>query len=291
MITFQSIEQMLEAASESGLPLWECIQASDCRQQGVSAEVSWRRMSTLFETMTAADAGYREEDRSHSGLSGGDGGKMARYGQETGDGSLCGVFFSEVIAGALRMGECNACMKRIVAAPTAGACGVIPAVLLPYQRRFGTADETMVQALYIASGFGMIIAERAFISGAAGGCQAEIGSAAAMAAPALVFLQGGAGEQMAHACAMALKNLLGLACDPVGGLVEVPCVKRNVIGAMSALSAAQMALAGIESRVPPDQVLDAMRRVGQSLPPSLRETGRGGLAATPFGQQYKPEGA
>ena len=110
MITFQSIEQMLEAASESGLPLWECIQASDCRQQGVSAEVSWRRMSTLFETMAAADAGYREEDRSHSGLSGGDGGKMARYGQEPGDGSLCGGFFSEVIAGALRMGECNACV-------------------------------------------------------------------------------------------------------------------------------------------------------------------------------------
>lgn len=291
MITFQSIEQMLKAAEESGLSLWECIQASDCRQQGISTELSWRRMSTLFETMAAADAGYQEEDRSNSGLSGGDGGKMSRYAQEHGDDSLCGAFFSEVIAGALRMGECNACMKRIVAAPTAGACGVIPAVLLPYQRRYHTADETMVQALYIASGFGMIIAERAFISGAAGGCQAEIGSAAAMAAPALTFLQGGSGEQMANACAMALKNLLGLACDPVGGLVEVPCVKRNVIGAMSALSAAQMALAGIESRVPPDQVLDAMRRVGQSLPPSLRETGRGGLAITPFGQQYKPEGA
>ena len=291
MITFQSIEQMLQTAEESGQPLWGCIQLSDCRQQGISAEHSWQRMRTLWETMAAADADYREEDRSNSGLSGGDGGKMSRYAQETGNDSLCGAFFSEVIAGALRMGECNACMKRIVAAPTAGACGVIPAVLLPCQRRYGTADETMILALYIASGFGMIIAERAFISGAAGGCQAEIGSAAAMAAPALVFLQGGTGEQMANACAMALKNLLGLACDPVGGLVEVPCVKRNVIGAMSALSAAQMALAGIESRVPPDQVLDAMRRVGQSLPPSLRETGRGGLAITPFGQKYKPEGA
>ena len=180
-------------------------------------------------------------------------------------------------------------MKRIVAAPTAGSCGVLPAVLLPCRRRYDYSDETMVQALYVASGFGMSIAERAFIAGAEGGCQAEVGSAAAMAAASLVFLQGGSGEQMAHACAMALKNLLGLACDPVGGLVEVPCVKRNVIGAMSALSAAQMALAGIVSRVPPDQVIDAMRRVGQSLPPSLRETGRGGLAATPFGQKYRPE--
>lgn len=289
MINFQSIQQMLQAATEHDMPLWECIQASDCRQQGIDRETSWRRMSTLLTAMTQADEGYREEDRSPSGLSGGDGGKMTRYGQETGDDSLCGAFFSEVIAGALRMGECNACMKRIVAAPTAGSCGVLPAVLLPCRRRYGYSDETMVQALYVASGFGMIIAERAFIAGAEGGCQAEVGSAAAMAAASLVFLQGGSGEQMGHACAMALKNLLGLACDPVGGLVEVPCVKRNVIGAMSALSAAQMALAGIVSRVPPDQVIDAMRRVGQSLPPSLRETGRGGLAATPFGQKYRPE--
>ena len=171
------------------------------------------------------------------------------------------------MAGALRMGECNACMKRIVAAPTAGACGVLPAVLLPCARHFSLSREQLVQALYVASGFGMVIAARASISGAEGGCQAEIGSAAAMAA----------------------KNLLGLVCDPVGGLVEVPCVKRNVIGAMDALSAAQMALAGIESRVPPDQVLDAMAEVGRSLPPSLRETGKGGLAATPFGMAYAPK--
>ena len=192
---------------------------------------------------------------------------MARYAQR--EHTLCGPFLSQVMAGALRMGECNACMKRIVAAPTAGACGVLPAVLLPYEKEFG--------------------ASRASISGAEGGCQAEIGSAAAMAAPALVHLQGGTPEQMANACAMAVKNLLGLVCDPVGGLVEVPCVKRNVIGAMDALSAAQMALAGIESRVPPDQVLDAMAEVGRSLPHTLRETGKGGLAATPFGQQYAPK--
>ncbi|MCI9157229.1 MAG: L-serine ammonia-lyase, iron-sulfur-dependent, subunit alpha [Lawsonibacter sp.] len=283
---FTSIEQMLRDTERSGLPLWKSIQLSDCQRQDITSEASWARMSAMLEAMTQSDESYRESDRSRSGLVGGDGGKMAAYGQ--GD-TLCGPLITDVIAGALRMGECNACMKRIVAAPTAGACGVLPAVLLPYRRHFGADSEALVQALYVASGFGMVIAARASISGAEGGCQAEIGSAAAMAAPALVHLQGGTPEQMAHACAMAVKNLLGLVCDPVGGLVEVPCVKRNVIGAMDALSAAQMALAGIASRVPPDQVLDAMAEVGRSLPHTLRETGKGGLAATPFGLEYAPK--
>lgn len=285
MITFDSLEQMLLDTKQSGLPLWENVLQSDCRAQNITRKQSLSKMTGLLDAMIHADESYRAEDRSASGLSGGAGGKMSDYAKGR---TLCGPFLSEVMAGALRMGECNACMKRIVAAPTAGACGVLPAVLLPYARQFGASKEQLVQALYIASGFGMVIAHRASISGAEGGCQAEIGSAAAMAAPALVHLQGGTPEQMAHACAMAVKNLLGLVCDPVGGLVEVPCVKRNVIGAMDALSAAQMALAGIESRVPPDQVLDAMAEVGRSLPHTLRETGKGGLAATPFAQQYAP---
>ncbi|WP_435321770.1 L-serine ammonia-lyase, iron-sulfur-dependent, subunit alpha [Muriventricola aceti] len=284
---FTSIQQMLEETSSSGLPLWDAIRQADCQRQGISPQQSWDKMATMLQAMEDADRSYQETDRSHSGLSGGDGGKMARYIRA--GKPLCGPFLSEVMAGALRMGECNACMKRIVAAPTAGACGVLPAVLLPYARQFQAEADRLVEALYVASGFGMVIAARASISGAEGGCQAEIGSAAAMAAPALVHLQGGTPEQMANACAMAVKNLLGLVCDPVGGLVEVPCVKRNVIGAMDALSAAQMALAGIESRVPPDQVLDAMREVGQSLPHTLRETGKGGLAATPFGLRYTPK--
>ena len=287
MIDFTSIEQMLRDTRESGLPLWENILRSDCEREAISREDSLHKMSGMLQAMIQADESYREEDRSHSGLVGGDGGKMSRYAAS--GNALCGPFLSDVMAGALRMGECNACMKRIVAAPTAGACGVLPAVLLPYRRHFGADEETLVQALYVAAGFGMILAERASISGAEGGCQAEIGSAAAMAAPAVVFLQGGTPDQMANACAMAVKNLLGLVCDPVGGLVEVPCVKRNVIGAMDALSAAQMALAGIESRVPADQVLDAMAEVGQSLPHTLRETGKGGLAATPFGMQDAPK--
>lgn len=286
MITFDSLEQMLLDTKQSGLPLWENILQSDYRAQNITREQSLSKMTGLLDAMIHADESYRAEDRSASGLSGGAGGRMSDYAKGE---TLCGPFLSEVMAGALRMGECNACMKRIVAAPTAGACGVLPAVLLPYARQFGASKEQLVQALYVASGFGMVIAHRASISGAEGGCQAEIGSAAAMAAPALVHLQGGTPEQMAHACAMAVKNLLGLVCDPVGGLVEVPCVKRNVIGAMDALSAAQMALAGIESRVPPDQVLDAMAEVGRSLPHILRETGKGGLAATPFAQQYAPK--
>ena len=287
MIEFTSIQQMLEETSSSGLPLWDAIRQADCQRQGISPQQSWDKMAAMLQAMEDADRSYQETDRSHSGLSGGDGGKMARYIRA--GKPLCGPVLSEVMAGALRMGECNACMKRIVAAPTAGACGVLPAVLLPYARQFQAEADRLVEALYVASGFGMVIAARASISGAEGGCQAEIGSAAAMAAPALVHLQGGTPEQMANACAMAVKNLLGLVCDPVGGLVEVPCVKRNVIGAMDALSAAQMALAGIESRVPPDQVLDAMREVGQSLPHTLRETGKGGLAATPFGLRYTPK--
>ena len=288
MIDFTSIQQMLEDTKTSGLPLWQNIMVSDCARQGIDRTLSWGQMERLLDAMEQADRDYRDTDRSVSGLVGGDGGKMVRYGG--GSDTLCGPFLSEVMAGALRMGECNACMKRIVAAPTAGSCGVLPAVLLPCGRRFGLPREQLIRALYVAAGFGMVIANRASISGAEGGCQAEVGSAAAMAAAALVFLMGGTDEMMANACAMAVKNLLGLVCDPVGGLVEVPCVKRNVIGAMDALSAAQMALAGITSRVPPDQVLDAMREVGDALPHSLKETGKGGLAATHFGKQYAPEG-
>ena len=234
--------------------------------------------------MVQADESYQAQDRSHSGLSGGDGAKMTLYA--AGD-PLCGPLLSQVMAGALRMGECNACMKRIVAAPTAGACGVLPAVLVPLYRRGTVDEEAIVRALYVAAGIGAVVGYRASISGASGGCQAEVGTAAAMAAGALVDLRGGGPEQIGHAVAMALKNLMGLVCDPVAGLVEVPCVKRNVIGAVNAVSAADMALAGIESRVPVDQVIDCMGDVGRRLPVELRETALGGLAATPFGQSVK----
>ena len=189
---------------------------------------------------------------------------------------------------ALLRASCAVCTK-LGAAPTAGACGVLPAVLVPLYRR-GTGDEeAIVRALYVAAGTGAVVGYRASISGASGGCQAEVGTAAAMAAGALVDLRGGGPEQIGHAVAMALKNLMGLVCDPVAGLVEVPCVKRNVIGAVNAVSAADMALAGIESRIPVDQVIDCMGDVGHRMPEEFRETALGGLAATPIGQMVKQQ--
>ena len=194
-----------------------------------------------------------------------------------------------VVEKAVKMGESNACMKRIVAAPTAGACGVVPAVFLTLQEKLGFREEKMVEALYVAVGIGGVIAGRAFIAGASGGCQAEIGSASAMAAGGVAYLLGGEGEQIVHAAAMAMKNLLGLACDPVAGLVEVPCVKRNVIGAVNALTSADMAMVGIVSKIPPDEVIDAMRSIGLAIPSCIRETGQGGLAATPTGLRIAQE--
>ncbi|MCD7805764.1 MAG: L-serine ammonia-lyase, iron-sulfur-dependent, subunit alpha, partial [Lachnospiraceae bacterium] len=192
-----------------------------------------------------------------------------------------------VMERAVKMGESNACMKRIVAAPTAGSCGVLPAVLLSLQEEKGYDNDRMTEALYVAAGIGGVIASRAFLAGAAGGCQAEIGSASSMAAGAAAYLNGGDIHAIANAAALAMKNLLGLACDPVAGLVEVPCVKRNVIGAVNALTSADLAIAGVESRIPADEVFDAMRSIGRSLPENIRETGLGGLAGTPTGVKLR----
>ena len=235
----------------------------------------------MYQAMKEADQDYDGTLHSRSGLVGTDGGKLEHYVEQ--EEPICGDFLGRVMEKAVKMGESNACMKRIVAAPTAGACGVVPAVFLSMQEKYHYTDEEMTKALYVASGIGGVIASRAFIAGAQGGCQAEICSASAMAAGGAVHLRGGSVEAVAHAAAMALKNLLGLVCDPVAGLVEVPCVKRNVSGAVVALSAADMALAGVRSRIPPDEVIDAMREVGISMPACLRETGEGGLAATPEG--------
>ena len=197
---------------------------------------------------------------------------------------LGGDYLAAVTAEALKTAECNACMKRIVAAPTAGSCGVLPAVLLPLAQAGEASDEAICEALYVAAGFGQVIAARATLAGAEGGCQAEVGAASAMAAAALCYLKGGTPAACAAAAAMALGNLLGLVCDPVAGLVEVPCVKRNVVGAVNAVACANMALSGIDSAIPCDEVIDAMGRVGRQLSPDLRETGQGGLAATPTGR-------
>ena len=190
------------------------------------------------------------------------------------------ALLGKVMERAVKMGESNACMKRIVAAPTAGSCGVIPAVLLSYEEYGKVPEDELINALYVAAGIGKVIGENASIAGASGGCQAEIGTASAMAAGALAYLQGGDNETIANAMALALKNMLGIACDPVGGLVEVPCVKRNSHGAVNAVASAQMALAGVRSAISPDDVIDSMRRIGNEMPASLKETGKGGLATS-----------
>lgn len=279
---FQSLEEIIQKCDKENKEFWEIVLEDDIQERQTDAANSYARMTETWDAMLLAAVNYDKKLKSSSGLTGGDGDKMEQYLRQ--NESLCGEFLGQVIVGALQMGESNACMKRIVAAPTAGACGVLPAILVPYFKRIHKDSDRIIRSMYVAAGIGQVIALRASISGAQGGCQAEIGSASAMSAGALVYLEGGDCNQIIHAAAMALKNLLGLVCDPVAGLVEVPCVKRNVIGAVNAVSSAQMALAGITSRIPPDQVIDAMREVGDKMDVSLRETGHGGLAATPYGK-------
>lgn len=248
-------------------------------------ELLYRMGRSLQVMKESVQRGLAGNERSVSGLAGGDARRLneARITGKTlaGDGTILAV------SRALAAAEVNACMGRIVAAPTAGSCGVLPGVLLTVAERLGKSDDDLVRALFTAAGFGMIIAQKASISGAAGGCQAECGSAAAMAAAAGAELAGGSPEQSAHAAAIALKSMLGLVCDPVAGLVEVPCVKRNGMAAALALAAIDMALAGIESAIPVDEVIEAMGQVGRALPESLRETAGGGLAATPAARQIE----
>ena len=272
----------LEKASENR-DIFEVVLDSDCTDRGVSREASLEKMHALYAAIRRAREGYDPALRSASGMVGGDGAKMREYVQK--GKTICGDYIGQVIAQALEMGESNACMKCIVAAPTAGSCGVLPAVLLPYQAREGLDDDAMVRALYIAGAIGQVVAAKASIAGAAGGCQAEIGTASAMGAAALCYLGGGDAQAVCHAAAIAIKAMLGLVCDPIAGLVEVPCVKRNAAGAMIAMSSADMALAGIRSAVPPDEVILAMREVGDKMDVSLKETGVGGVAGTPFGQK------
>ena len=272
----------LEKASENR-DIFEVVLDSDCIDRGVSREASLEKMHALYAAIRRAREGYDPALRSASGMVGGDGAKMREYVQK--GKTICGDYIGQVIAQALEMGESNACMKCIVAAPTAGSCGVLPAVLLPYQAREGLDDDAMVRAMYIAGAIGQVVAAKASIAGAAGGCQAEIGTASAMGAAALCYLGGGDAQAVCHAAAIAIKSMLGLVCDPIAGLVEVPCVKRNAAGAMIAMSSADMALAGIRSAVPPDEVILAMREVGDKMDVSLKETGIGGVAGTPFGQK------
>ena len=239
-------------------------------------------MQKNLETMQDSIRDGLDPHRTWRGkFTGGDAVKLLAFAPE----SEMGSGLTETVAAAMAVAEVNASMGRIVAAPTAGASGILPAVLLTHGKRAGLEDLELCMGLFAAGAVGCIIAGQASISGAAGGCQAETGTAAAMAAAALAELRGADPETALHAAAMALKNCMGLVCDPVGGLVECPCVKRNAIGAANAVLSCDLALAGIRSLIPFDEVVEAMRSVGTQMHPDLRETARGGLAATPTAQQ------
>lgn len=286
-MSFNSIEEISKKGIEEGKLFWEVIVEDDMNERQVTKEEVYSRMEVLYKTMMETIADYEENKISSSKLVGGQG---AIFEKALLEGKLIGGdFIGQVVTKALKMGESNACMKRIVAAPTAGSCGVLPAVLLTYHEVKQVPIERMIEAMFVAGGIGQVIGKRAFLAGAAGGCQAEIGSASAMAAGALAYLGGGDYTAISSAVAFSLKNLMGLVCDPIAGLVEVPCVKRNVIGAVNAITSADMAIAGIETVIPVDQVIDAMKAVGDSMPVTLRETGEGGIAATPKGIEIKQE--
>lgn len=275
---YRSLEEICKEAAATGCSFWELIQKDDCRERQIAQEESFVQLQRMYQAMKEADQDYDGTLHSRSGLVGTDGGKLEHYVEQ--EEPICGDFLGRVMEKAVKMGESNACMKRIVAAPTAGACGGIPAVFLSYEEYCKETENRMVEALFVSAGIGAVIAENASIAGASGGCQAEIGSASAMAAGGLAYLQGGDAECIANAAAFALKNMLGLTCDPVCGLVEVPCIKRNSAGAVNAAVSAQMAMAGIKSAIPADEVVDSMRRIGNALPAALRETSEGGLAVT-----------
>lgn len=284
-MAYSSVKAMLNVSRQNNQPLWDVILQSDLLESGLTRTQSLAEMHHLWQVMVQTSDNYCGADRSASGFAGGDAAKVAEA--EARGQLLTGGYLAQVMAEALKTAECNACMKRIVAAPTAGSCGVLSAVLLPLWRSGSYDEESICRALYVSAGFGQVVAARATLAGAEGGCQAEVGAASAMAAAALVELRGGTAEQCAEAFAMALTNLEGLVCDPVAGLVEIPCIKRNVIGAMNAVSCADMALAGVVGHIPADEVIDAMAEVGAAMSNDLRETGIGGLAGTPTGKAIR----
>ncbi|MCR4600152.1 MAG: L-serine ammonia-lyase, iron-sulfur-dependent, subunit alpha [Clostridia bacterium] len=278
---YDSLNEICLAAEKTSRAFWQIIMEDDCAEQGITEEQSMENMRRMYAAMKQSDAHYEPDRLSGSGLVGTEAAKLRNRRNE--GKMIADRFTADIMIRALRVSESNACMKRIVAAPTAGSCGVLPAVLITAQKKYDLDDDKIMEAVFVAGGIGGVIANRASISGAEGGCQAEIGSASAMAAGALTYLMGGDCREICNSAALALKSLLGLACDPVAGLVEVPCVKRNVIGAVNAVTATDMSLAGIMSKIPPDEVIDAMRGVATHMGSAIRETGEGGLATTPTG--------
>lgn len=282
---FRNIAELLEQSETLNMPVSEIMITQEMSETGLSRQEIWTKMEQNLEVMAQAIARADKGVKSPTGLTGGDAVKMRNYIAQ--GRSICGETFLSGVAGAIGTNEVNAAMGIICATPTAGSAGVVPGCLFAVAEKFNCTHEQMIRFLFTAGAFGFVVANNASVSGAMGGCQAEVGSAAAMASAAIVEMLGGSAKQSAHAFSITLKNMLGLVCDPVAGLVEVPCVKRNASGASNAMLSADMALAGIESKIPADEIVDAMHKIGQSMPSALKETAQGGLAATKTGKHYE----
>ena len=284
---YASIEELVSDATIKNLPISELVIQAECNDMNVSRNDVWRKMEHNLDTMRLAVSRGAHGIGVHSktGLTGGDAVKIKDYRKS--HKTLSGDMIMSAVQSAIATNEVNAAMGVICATPTAGSSGTLPGVLFTLEKRLGLDEEQMVRFLFTAGGFGMVIANNACIAGATGGCQAEVGSASGMGAAAAVEVAGGTPKQSANAMAIAISNLLGLVCDPIAGLVEVPCINRNAIGSSNALISADMALAGCESMIPADEVISAMDKVGKNMPESLRETGIGGLAGTPTGQEIR----
>jgi L-serine dehydratase len=283
---FRNVAELIELAESRKCRIADVMITQEMEVTGRSREEVFSFMDRNLTVMEEAVLrGITEDVKSHSGLTGGDGKLLQAY-IKSGK-SLSGELMLDAVSKAMATNEVNAAMGTICATPTAGSAGVVPGTLFALREKLKPSREEMINYLFTAGAFGFVVANNASISGAAGGCQAEVGSATGMAAAAIVELAGGTPAQAAEAMAIALKNMLGLVCDPVAGLVEVPCVKRNAMGASNAIVAADMALAGIVSRIPCDEVIDAMYKIGLSMPSALRETAQGGLAATPTGRELE----
>lgn len=278
-MAYHSLNSLINKCKKDNLEIWQVVVEEQAKETLEDEGIIFNRMKDMFLVMKATLDSYDKLAKSHSNMAGGDGEKIHQYNKN--ENKLLGPFLSQVIENAVKTAESNACMKRIVAAPTAGSCGVIPAVLISYQSIFNISNDEITKALLVSAGIGSVIAENASISGAKGGCQAEIGCASAMAAGAIAYLESKDNEKIVNAVALAIKNMMGLVCDPVAGLVEVPCIKRNASGAVNAVTSAYMALCGIKSVIPADEVIGAMDEVGKNLPSCYKETSLGGLAVTP----------
>ncbi|OZI11598.1 L-serine ammonia-lyase, iron-sulfur-dependent, subunit alpha [Bacillaceae bacterium SAS-127] len=284
---FKSAAELVHMANEQQKKISDIMIEQEMTITGKAFDEVVSLMERNLDVMEQAVQRGLSGVKSLSGLTGGDAVLLQDYiakGQ-----TLSGPLLLDAVSKAVATNEVNAAMGTICATPTAGSAGVVPGTLFAVQDKLNPSKEEKVRFLFTAGAFGFIVANNASISGAAGGCQAEVGSASGMAAAAIVEMAGGTPAQSAEAMAITLKNMLGLVCDPVAGLVEVPCVKRNAMGAANALVAADMALAGVTSRIPCDEVIDAMYKIGQTMPTALRETAGGGLAATPTGRKLEEQ--